>query len=129
MTALVPRLFGDMTDWFDLDLPALRGHLVRIEDSQTDTEYVLRAELPGLQPDKDIQLTVHDGLLTVRAERREQEATSRRSEFRYGLLHRVVRLPGDADTKHVKAVYRDGILEITVPLRAPSDTRTIPITT
>lgn len=129
-SALVPRWFGEVTDWFDLDMPFRPAHLVRIEDSATDTEYTLRAELPGLQPDKDIRVSVHDGVLTVRAERREQASGTQRSEFRYGVLQRSVRLPAGAKADAVTAAYRDGILEVKVPLEAPPDTsHTIPITT
>jgi HSP20 family protein len=90
-----------------------------VEDTLTDTEYVLRAELPGLKPDKDIKVTVENGVLTVHAERREQEHVRGRSEFRYGLLQRSVRLPASADAEHITARYQDGVLEVTVPLTAP----------
>jgi HSP20 family molecular chaperone IbpA len=128
MSALMPRLFGDLTGWFDTDFPVRAGHLIRVEDSLTDTEYVLRAELPGLEPGKDIQVTVDDGYLTVYAERREQEHTKRHSEFRYGSLQRSVRLPAGADTDHVTARYDHGILAVTVPLVGPEHTgRQIPV--
>ncbi len=50
MAALLPRLFGDMTDWFEMEFPR-PAPAIRFEDRITDTEYVLRAELPGLDPD------------------------------------------------------------------------------
>jgi HSP20 family molecular chaperone IbpA len=124
----MPRLFGDLGDWFDMDLISRAGHTIRIEDSLTDTEYVLRAELPGLQPDKDIQVTVEEGILTVRAERHEEEHTRHRTEFRYGLLQRSIRLPAYADADKTKASYTDGILTVTVPLTAPPAGRKVPIT-
>ena len=118
MASLLPRLFGDMTDWFDVDFPR-PVPAIRIEDRITDKEYMLRAELPGMDPDKDVQVTVHNGVLTVKAERREEEQGLNRSEFRYGMLHRSLRLPANADEKGIKATYRKGILEVTVPLTAP----------
>jgi HSP20 family molecular chaperone IbpA len=118
MAALLPRLFGDMTDWFDIELPRPMP-MIRFEDRITDREYVLRAELPGLDPDKDVQVTTLNGMLTVKAERREEETGLNRSEFRYGMLHRSVRLPANADESGIRATYRDGILEITVPMAAP----------
>jgi HSP20 family molecular chaperone IbpA len=60
MTTLIPRLFGDLVDLFGPE-PARLGTFIRIEDRLTDTEYVLRAELPGVDPEKDIEVTVHDG--------------------------------------------------------------------
>ncbi|WP_199510052.1 Hsp20/alpha crystallin family protein [Nucisporomicrobium flavum] len=60
------------------------------------------------------------GLLTIKAERREEEKGLNRSEFRYGMLHRSVRLPANADEAGIKATYRKGILEVIVPLTAPA---------
>lgn len=117
MTALLPRLFGDMTDWFEVDFPRPLP-AIRFEDKISDKEYVLRAELPGLDPDKDVQITTLHGVLTVKAERREEAKGLNRTEFRYGALQRSIRLPANADEKAIKATYGKGILEITVPLTA-----------
>ena len=118
MTGLLPRLFGDMTDWFEVDFPRPLP-AIRFEDKISDEEYVLRAELPGLDPDKEVQITALNGVLTVKAERREEEKGLGRTEFRYGALQRSMRLPANADESTIKATYRKGILEITVPLTAP----------
>jgi HSP20 family protein len=118
MTALLPRLFGDMTDWFEVDFPRPLP-AIRFEDRVSDEEYVLRAELPGLDPEKDVQITTLHGVLTVKAERREEEKGLNRTEFRYGVLQRSIRLPANADEKAIKANYDNGLLEITVPLTAP----------
>jgi HSP20 family molecular chaperone IbpA len=121
---LIPRLWAEMTDWFEQDMMP-RG--IRLEDRITDTEYTVRAELPGLDPDKDIQLTVAHGVLTIRAERNEQTQTTYRTEFRYGVFERSVRLPANADESKIKANYRNGILEITVPLTPVETARRIAI--
>lgn len=118
MPGLLPRLFGDMTDWFEIDFPRPLP-AIRLEDKISDEEYVLRAELPGLDPDKDVQITTLNGVLTLRAERREEEKGLSRTEFRYGAVQRSVRLPANADEAAIKAAYRKGVLEITVPLTAP----------
>ena len=129
MNALMPRLLGDLGGWFDLDFPVRTGHLIRVEDSLTDKEYVLHAELPGLDPDKDIQVTVADGVLTVQAERREEEHVRGHSEFRYGILQRAIRLPATAAPEQVTAGYEKGILTVTVPLTATQPTgRKVPVT-
>jgi HSP20 family molecular chaperone IbpA len=127
MTALLPRLFSDMNDWFDFDLMP-RGGYIRMEEFLADKEYQLRAELPGLDPEKDITVSVHHGMLTIRAERREDERTAHRSEFRYGLMQRTVRLPAGAEDEKVSAKYDKGVLTVTVPIAEPQPTgRTIPI--
>lgn len=124
--SLVPRLWAEMTDWLEQDLMLPRG--IRLEDRITDTEYTVRAELPGLDPDKDIQLTVAHGMLTIRAERKEEMQSTYRTEFRYGVFERSVRLPANADESKIKANYRNGILEITVPLTPVETARRIAIT-
>lgn len=129
MSALIPRLLGDLTDWLDADLVPRAGHLIRVEDHITDKEYQLRAELPGMDPDKDIQVSVDHGVLFIRAERREHEQFKGRSEFRYGLLQRSIRLPANADAEHIVAGYTNGVLEVTVPLTGQTPTgRQIPVT-
>ena len=129
MTALLPRLFGDVNDWFDIEFPP-RAHLLRIEENLTDQEYTLRAEMPGMDPDKDVNVTVADGLLTIRAERREEQKTAQHTEFRYGALRRALRLPGNADVDKITATYDTGILAVTVPLTAAVPAgKQIPITT
>jgi HSP20 family molecular chaperone IbpA len=129
MTALLPRLFGDVTEFFDMELTP-RSHLIRVEDSLTDQQYTVRAEIPGLNPEKDVHVTIADNMLTIRAERKEEEKTASRSEFRYGSLRRTVRLPDNADTAAITATYDKGILDVTVPLSAEAPAvRQIPVTT
>jgi HSP20 family protein len=116
MTTLVPRLWSDLTEWFDQDVT--RGGLIRLEDHLTDTEYTIRAELPGLDPEQDVQISVSNSMLTIHAERREEKHARNRTEFRYGAFQRTVRLPANAVEEEVKARYANGILEIVVPLAA-----------
>jgi HSP20 family protein len=126
MTTLVPRLWSDMADWLEEVSP--RAGLIRLEDHLTDTEYTVRAELPGLDPEKDVHLSVSHGFLTIRAERKEETQTKHRTEFRYGMFQRSVQLPQNADGEKVRAHYQDGILEITVPLKAQPEPTKIAIT-
>jgi HSP20 family protein len=129
MSALMPRLFGDLADWFEFDVP-LRANLIRVEDLMTERDYTVRAELPGMDPEKDVQITVSNGVLTIHAERKEETHTRHRSEFRYGVLQRSVRLPVNADEENVTAKYGKGILEVTVPLKAAESTaKQIPVAT
>ena len=87
---------------------------------------MIRAELPGLDPETDIEVTVDSRNLTIRAERRQQDNGSYRSEFRYGSLARAVRLPAKVDAADVTARYDKGVLEVSVPVRTvvkPEGTR------
>ena len=75
-------------------------HLMRVEEYVDGEECVIRAELPGIDPRKDIDLTVTDGVLHLSAKREERTEEERpdgyRSEFRYGHLTRNLRLPEGA---------------------------------
>ena len=74
------------------------------------------AELPGIDPDKDVEITIQDGVLNVHGERREEHKDHQRSEFFYGSFSRSVALPKGADVDDTRASYKDGILEVSVKL-------------
>ena len=114
--------FPDVFRWFDR--PGVEGRM-RIEEELKDDAIVIRAEMPGIDPEKDVDITVADGALHITASRRketkEEEGGRVRSEFHYGSYSRSMPLPKGASAKDVKAVYKDGILEVTVPV-TPSKT-------
>jgi HSP20 family protein len=91
----------------------------QIEVEQRPGELVVRADLPGLKPD-DVQVSVDDGLLTIQGERREVHREEQeglvRSEVVYGGFYRAVPLPEGADETRIAATFRDGVLEITIPV-------------
>jgi HSP20 family protein len=95
---------------------------MRIEEEMQDGTLVIRAEVPGVDPDKDVEITVTDDRLTIQAERRSEETETKehgyRSEFRYGSLVRTVALPKGTTTDDVTATYTNGILEVRVPMPA-----------
>jgi HSP20 family protein len=138
MNTLVRRDYrsplADMIDWLESPLTFLRpvsGHPMRMEDFVRDGSYVIRAELPGIDPDKDLGVTVANGILTIKAERREERSDKHHSEFHYGTFSRSVTLPAGADEEHVEAIYGHGILEVTVKLAedtASKTARKIPVT-
>ena len=101
------------------------AHLVKVEEVIEDDVHVIRAELPGIDPDKDVQIDVTDGLLHIGAEREERSEEERgegyRTEFRYGRFERTVRLPKDTATEEITATYKDGILEVRIPVAEPVD--------
>lgn len=124
---------GDMVEWLEAPWAAFRpvgANPVRVEDYVEDGSYIIRAELPGIDPEKDVEVTVADGVLTIRAERREEKTGKHHSEFRYGTFSRSVTLPAAADEEHIDAVYGHGILEVTVKLNeadAQTSVKTIPV--
>ena len=113
--------------WFDrpfLDLPLWKDLMgestLKVEEYERDGTMVVRAEMPGLDPEKDVEITVVDGRLHVQAERRSETTTDDkkgyRSEFHYGMFERTLRLPPGATEKDIKATYTDGILEVNIPI-------------
>ena len=125
--------FVDLFDWLESPLAMLRpisAQAMRIEDYVKDRRYVVRAELPGLDPEKDFAVTVSHGILTVKADREEKTEDKHRSEFRYGSFIRHMSLPAGADEDHIQASYDKGILEIMIDLKAkepPETERKIPV--
>ncbi|WP_327265748.1 Hsp20/alpha crystallin family protein [Streptomyces sp. NBC_01232] len=128
--------FPDVRDWFGTDFPRFPlwrtpfdTHPIAIEVTNKDGQYTLRAELPGMDPDKDIQITVEGDTLTVSAEHTESKEEKDHSEFRYGSFQRTVRLPGPIPSDGVEAAYEDGVLTVCVPMpAAPEESRrSIPV--
>lgn len=124
----------ELFDWFESGWPAVAewrrdgGHVLRIEDRLEDDRYIVRAEMPGIDPDKDVEITVSDQVLTISAVRREEVSEKGRSEFHYGSFVRRVSLPMGAVEDKLTARYQDGILEVSVPIEAAqAEPRTIPV--
>jgi HSP20 family protein len=92
---------------------------IRVESHYETDAFVVRGEMPGLDPAKDFEVAVADGMLTLHAERTEQQQDRQHSEFRYGAYNRAVRLPDGAKAEKVTATYDDGILTVRVPLDKP----------
>jgi predicted unusual protein kinase regulating ubiquinone biosynthesis (AarF/ABC1/UbiB family)/HSP20 family molecular chaperone IbpA len=113
-------MFPDLADWLESPWtgppPFLTGQVFRLEEAIQDDRYVIRAELPGLDPENDIEVFVDGRVLTIRARRRQQDTGPHRSEFRYGSLARAVRLPARVDPAEVTARYDKGVLEVSVPV-------------
>ena len=113
--------FMDVFDWLEPPWTMLRpaaSHPMRVEDYVEDGTYVLRAELPGVDPEKDIEVMVSKGILTISAHRQEEHEGKHRSEFRYGAFARSITLPERADEDRIRASYDRGVLEVVVTVQA-----------
>ncbi|MGN6609667.1 MAG: Hsp20/alpha crystallin family protein [Jatrophihabitans sp.] len=124
----IDRVFRDMfRDVFAARTMADRYeaimHPVQVEEYLEGDTCVIRAELPGIDPDKDVEVTIQDGVLHLMAERNERAEDKRpdgyRTEFRYGSFRRSIPLPDGASEKDIKATYADGILEVRLPVVQP----------
>ncbi|MCK5571751.1 MAG: Hsp20/alpha crystallin family protein [Bacteroidetes bacterium] len=127
-----PRLRSSIDDIFDVErsLEGLFGDFLgsrriqgssdypAIEVSDHEKEVVLLAELPGVRKE-DVKVTVHDGLLTIKGERKPadspEKSTWLRSEIARGSFSRTIKLPQEVDAGRVSAELNNGILEVVLP--------------
>nr|WP_293315367.1 Hsp20/alpha crystallin family protein [Mycobacterium sp.] len=112
----VSQWSGGFPSWSPLQ-PMFGGQPIRLEDGMVDGRYEVRAELPGLDPAKDVDVTTRDGVLTIRAQRSERSISDGRSEFGYGSFVRSVTLPPGTNEDDIKVAYRDGILTVSVGMK------------
>jgi HSP20 family protein len=95
-----------------------RTWLPAVDMHETKDNLVLKVELPGVR-EKDVSVSITGDLLTIRGERRwEDESKDQKFlhvERVYGQFERLIQLPMAVQADKVKAAYRDGILEITLP--------------
>ncbi len=101
-----------------------------VEAFETDHDVVVRAELPGIDPDQ-VEITVTEGALTIKGEAKgEQESKGRnyyRRELRYGAFVRSLTLPSGVQGDQAKAAYKNGILEIRVPKSEHVKSKTVKV--
>ena len=86
--------------------------------SETDREYLIKAELPEVDK-KDVEVSVHDGVITIRGERRFERTDDSEKQHRvesfYGTFARSFSLPADADDSKIVAESKDGVLKVRIP--------------
>lgn len=138
----IDRSFERMFDAFPTVFPFWRAmtnarhwlsdSFIRVDEFRKDGALVIKAELPGIDPAEDVELTVSDGMLHITAVRHEEEKVEDkgyiRQELHRGSFERTLRLPEGVSDSDVKATYKDGILEITVPVAEAKASTRIPVT-
>jgi HSP20 family protein len=86
--------------------------------SETDSEYLIKAELPEVKKE-DVEVTVHEGVITIKGERREEAAAENEKQHRiesvYGSFARSFALPADVDESGIQAESKDGVLRVHLP--------------
>ncbi len=97
--------------------------VIGVDEYRDGDTLVIRAELAGIDPDEDVELTVTDGMLGIDAERRVEGDTENkgytRHELRYGRFTRSLPIPEGVSTDDVTATYENGILEVRIPAPEP----------
>jgi HSP20 family protein len=118
---------GDGTDRDDLTQAAW---VPRIEVLDRDGAMVVRAELAGLEPD-DIVVNVENGTLSIWGERQQEQREKRdgivRTERAYGTFFRAIPLPDSADEDNITATFRNGVLELVIPLTGRQQGRRVEV--
>ena len=129
----------DWPTWFGrpfVDFPTLWTNMMedttlKLEEFEDEGTHVVRAEMPGIDPEKDVNIIIADGRLRIHAERRSETTDDKsgyKSEFQYGSFERSMRMPPGATQSDVTASYKDGILEVRVPIdTTEAESKRVPV--
>jgi len=133
MTSELERVF-DESSWPSFHWPSLRWGAgaeattwaPRIDVFEKNQRLVTRIDLPGLKKE-DVKVEVSDGQLAISGERKHEKEEKGdkfyRSEREYGSFYRAIPLPEGARVEDVKAIFTDGVLEVSVPMPARPETK------
>lgn len=120
------RDFEKFPKWLDFpNIPVLfKGGEPRVDIFQTDTEVVMKADVPGLTK-QDLQVTVAEDTITVRGEAKSSTDTNKEnyyySERFYGSFCRTLPLPVMVEAGKAKAKFEDGVLTVSMPKAAKAE--------
>jgi len=119
------RLFDDVFRGFDMASFGGMGRMSgwpNVEVTETDKDVRVSAELPGLD-DKDVEVLINDGILTIRGEKKSDIEDKERafSERYYGRFERRIPLAWEVDQDKVEASFRNGVLTVALPKSAPTN--------
>jgi HSP20 family protein len=110
-----------------VELPALGDWVPSLDVAETGDSLVVTLEVPGLER-RDVEITLHDGLLTIKGEkRRAPEARYHHAERACGVFVRTLRLPAAVDAARVTATVKNGLLTVTLPKTPAARGTMIPI--
>jgi HSP20 family protein len=117
-------LLGELMNWMGAPMA---GPEIRVEEFLEEGRRVIRADLPGVDPEKDITLTIEGDMLRLRGERRAEEHDEHRTEIRYGAFERVLPVPHGTTPEDLVAEYADGVLTVTMPVPGSPKSLTVPV--
>lgn len=107
------------------------GHVIpQVDITETDDQYRVRAELPGVSK-QDVTVEIEHGVLSIRGEKKsvrdEKLERGRRRECVYGSFSRSFTLPADAEDEKISAEFKDGVLEVEIGKRPESKPKQIAV--
>ncbi len=105
---------------------------VALDMFETESDVVVKAELPGVKPD-EVDVSVTDNILTIKGEHKEERESKESSyyckELRYGSFNRSVRLPASVNSDKADATFENGVLTLTIPKAEESRPKQIRVKT
>ena len=108
-------------------MPSVRKAFVDVQE--TDKDVIVTAELPGMEKE-DIDLNITSNRVEIKGEKKEEQKEEKEDykaySSRYAGFYRGIPLPAAVDPDNVKATYKNGVLEVTLP-KKEVDTRTVSI--
>jgi HSP20 family protein len=115
------RMLDDFSSSFGVPAvgTAMTAGWPRIEVKDGEKEVSVVAELPGLEQ-KDVELSLHDGLLTLKGEKKSESGNALYSERWHGQFQRSIQLGPEIDPENVSAAFKNGVLTVTLGKRAES---------
>ncbi|MFZ9228365.1 MAG: Hsp20/alpha crystallin family protein [Prochlorococcaceae cyanobacterium] len=114
------------------DIFANGGWAPRVDVSENDDAFVIKAEIPGIDKD-DVKVSLENGVLTLQGERRQEREEKgwryHRMERSYGHFMRSFTLPSNVDEAHLKASFHNGLLEVDLPKieQSPAQALQVPV--
>jgi HSP20 family protein len=114
----------------DSEMLAMADWVPSVDISETDSGYLVKGEIPGVKKD-DVKVTVQNGMLTIQGERKQEKEEKgkkfHRVECSYGSFVRSFRVPDDADESKVKAEFKDGMINVTLPKSEKAKSKAISV--
>ena len=102
----------------------------KIEVSENDKNYVVKAELPGMD-EKDVEVSLEDNVLTIKGEKKEEKEDRKKDayfrEISYGSFYREIPLQHEIDEDKIEAKFKKGVLKITLPKKHTTQAKSIKI--
>lgn len=114
----------------DREMLATADWMPSVDISETDAAYLVKGEIPGVKKE-DVKVTIQDGMLTIQGERKQEKEEKgkkfHRIERSYGSFARSFRVPDDTDESKVKAEFKDGMINVTLPKSAKAKAKAIEV--
>lgn len=119
-----PSLFDEAESWLAKEWSP------SVDIKEEASQFVVTADIPGVDP-KDIEVSMANGVLTIKGERKSEKEEKKKGyslkECSYGSFERAFRMPDTADSEHIKAKGKNGVLTISIAKKAGTEPRRIAI--